>query len=126
MLDELEGYYTLRGVTYNVENPIDRDANGVAFRLNDVVYTVYEDPSDGYRSYASNDIKKNNVANTDYMNDFEIPVIARQREFNGFMRDSDILELVSVLTGEVIFAVGTANWDDLYPYFVDYWAPHLA
>lgn len=122
-LEDINGSYILRGIALDKVNPIDSNSNGVSFRLDDTVYTVYENPDDGYRSYAYDGVEVEDLSKSSKkLKDFTIKVIAKQDE----NPDRDILQLVSVKSGNIIFEIGTDGSCDYYPNFVYRWSPDLA
>lgn len=112
----------------NVRHPVDADASGVMFTLDNRTYLIFEDPSDGYRSSAgpilSFDGDVYSLGGNDnhpiYINE---PVICRHAVSGEYGSTDDILELISVETGNVVFRVGTFNTDDYYPSFKCEWSP---
>lgn len=90
------------------------------FRLNGKVYTVTEDPGDGYRSSMSE------ITEGDYpmANTFASQrVIGRHRTVYEYGGISDVLELIDVGTGKTIIEVGTDDVNDYYPTFVANFQP---
>ena len=125
-LTDLVGLHMLDAVDFeNVQRerwaggPME-DSSVCRFRLDGVVYTAIEDPSDGYRSSM-----RELAATTDAMvNVFPpIQVLGRHRTAGAYNQVDDVLELVDVVTGLVVLEVGTDNTDDYYPGFVSNWRP---
>ena len=95
--------------------------NVCRFRLNGTVYVVVEDPSDGYRS----SMRAIKVApkRTRMANRFPpVQVLCRHKDRSGY-NQSDLLELIDVITAKVVLEVGTDNSDDYYPSFVANFQP---
>ena len=111
----------------DLRHPIDADAGGVMFGLDDVVYLIFEDPSDGYRSHAGpilafkGDAYQLGGSYHEYIHDQR--VICSHETKGQYGDAADMLCVRSAKTGEVIFRVGTNNVDDYYPYFVVEWFP---
>lgn len=124
-LDALIGEHVLDAVDTFMEkvkryDEYFEDANGIRFRLDGVIYTAMEDPSDGYRSsmdhlFVSTDAKLVNVFPP-------IRVLARKKE-NDQWQVHDTLEVIDLVTGKVVMEVGTDNTDDYYPSFVSAFHP---
>lgn len=91
------------------------DCSVCRFRLDGVVYTAIEDPSDGYRSsMASLDVSDSAMANV-----FPpIEVLGRHRTKGQYSGEDDVLELVDTTSGKIVLEVGTDNVNDYYPGFV--------
>jgi len=101
------------------------DANCIRFRLDGVVYTATEDPSDGYRSY----LGKLFVSPTDELRNVFQPcrVLVRKKPDDRYGNTNDTLEMIDVVTGKTVLEVGTDNSDDYYPSFVSaFWPEHMA
>lgn len=90
-----------------------------SFVLDGVTYTAREDESDGYRS-SMRDIV---ASDTPLSNTFPPEEVVGRIRTEGEYGQDDVLELVSVATGEVVLEVGTENVDDYYPAFVAGWWP---
>lgn len=124
-LDSLIGEHVLDAVDTFVEKvntygDYFEDASVIRFRLDGVVYTAIEDPSDGYRSsmeklFASPDAEVKNVFPP-------IRVLARKKA-NETYQVNDTLELIDLSTAKVVMEVGTDNTDDYYPSFVSAFFP---
>lgn len=124
-LDDLVGEHMLDAVdmlTERVKQYGDHyeDASLIRFRLDNVVYTAIEDPSDGYRSsmdrlYASPSEPMRNVFPP-------VKVVGRKRADDTWSKN-DTLELFDPETGKIIVEVGTDNTDDYYPSFVSSFHP---
>ena len=128
-LDTLVGEHTLDAVdtfTESIKQYGDHfeDCGVIRFRLDGIVYTATEDPSDGYRSsmdklFVSPDEPMRNVFPA-------VRVLARKKA-NEKYSVNETLELIDVVTGKVVMEVGTDNTDDYYPSFVSaFWPEHMA
>lgn len=97
----------------------DDDATHFSFVLDGKCYTAMEDPSDGYRS----SLRQVAVTKgTKITNRFApVKVTARRGDAGSF--ESEIVELVDVVTGKVVIEFGTSNTDDYYPSFVGSFSP---
>jgi len=116
------GKHYLSGVERGVEvatNGYDFDADTLSFILDGEVYTVIENPDDGYRSSMRELIKSDaKISNT-----FPpIEVLVIEREDSNY-ESCDILDFIDVITGKIILSIGTDNTDDWYPCFVANWSP---
>lgn len=122
-LKDLQGKHVLDAVDFGkipntVEYALDPDSCAVSFRLDGVVYTATEDPSDGYRSR----LRDIFVDDTPMTNVFPgVPVIGRLQEAGSY--NSEAIDFIHANTGKVILSVGTDNADDYYPCFVAFFAP---
>lgn len=120
-LKELIGEHMLDAVDFSHEQmkiwgERFEDCQVMRFRLNGKVYVAVEDPDDGYRSHM-NDITVSEDATM--KNAFEpVSVIGRHREKGIYGYVDDVLELIDVVTGQIVLEVGTENTNDYYPYFV--------
>lgn len=125
MLDDLIGDHMLDAVDTYVERVNTwgknfEDANVIRFRLDGIVYTAIEDPSDGYRSCLD---KLTAEADAEVKNVFPpVRVTARKKADDKYCKN-DTLELVDAVTGKVVMEVGTDNTDDYYPSFVSSFSP---
>jgi len=92
------------------------DSEVCRFRLDGVIYSAIEDPSDGYRS-SMRDLA---VEHGHMKNSFEpIEVLCIHQDKDGEYGDTDdLLKLVDTKTGEEVLRVGTRNTDDYYPCYV--------
>jgi hypothetical protein len=97
------------------------DSAALNFELDGVVYSAVEDPEDGYRSSMRHFV----------VGSAEVARFAPHRVTGSMRADdteyghqsNDVLELRDVVTGKVVLAVGTDNYDDYYPSFVADWNP---
>lgn len=129
-LEGLVGEHVLTGVDFGTDE-VDRYgepamANCCYFVLDGTTYRVVEDESDGYRS-SMRDIDI--IVDRPVVNVFE-PCRVVGRYVNGkwgYGDSSDILELIDLVTGKTVLAVGTQNNDDYYPsYVADFTPEHMA
>lgn len=128
-LDSLVGEHILDGVDLSSErvrmyDDKYEDASVIRFRLDGIVFTAIEDPSDGYRS----SMDKIFYETCELSNTFPpIRVLARKKENGKYGDVNDTLELVDLVTGKVVLEVGTNNTDDYYPVFVSaFWPENMA
>ena len=123
-LKDLVGEHFLDGVDFSNEQIKTwgdqfENCQVMRFRLDGIVYTAIEDPSDGYRS-SMRDIEAGAVP---INNTFQaVRVVARHREKSRYGTD-DVLELIDVGTGQTVIEVGTSDIDDYYPGFVAFFNP---
>lgn len=130
-LESLVGEHVLDAVDTSTESvkreygDYYEDCEIIRFRLDGIVYTAIEDPSDGYRSclerlFVSADAPVSNVFPP-------IRVLARKKEREEYGGEPDVLELIDLVTGKTVMAVGTDNSDDYYPSFVgSFWPENMA
>ena len=97
----------------------DETLNVIRFVLDDVIYQVEENPDDGWRS-SMRDIK---VIDTNIQNRFGSVTVKAQWMAHSDYVENYVVEFVDVLSNKVVLSVGTGNWNDWYPYFVDRWEP---
>ena len=92
------------------------DCEVMRFRLDGIVYTALEDPSDGYRS-CMEDLSIEDQS--EMKNVFPpIDVVAIYRDKGDWSEKDDVLELIDVKTGKTVVSVGTCNFYEYYPSFV--------
>lgn len=109
----------------DVRHPISVDANGAMFGLDDTIYLIFEDENDGYRSSAGPLLSFKGSAyqlGGSYHEYLKERVLC-EHETQGEYGENDVLRVISIATGRVIFRVGTTNVDDYYPSFVAEWQP---
>lgn len=110
-----------------IRHPFRNDASGVMFGLDDTVYIVFEDESDGYRSNAGPLLafkgSPYEISGSFYPEYIREAVLCSHRNQGEFGGEDDVLEVRSIETGKIIFCVGTENVDDYYPCFVVRWSP---
>ena len=93
------------------------------FRLDDTFWEAIEDEDDGYRSLLDTIevVNKNKIDKT-LLYDSPIAYVyvreTKTGEFNGY-------ELVDVADGHIWLSIGTADYDEYYPYFVFRYTPPL-
>lgn len=120
-LKDLVGKKILDAVDFSNEG-VKRDydesyenCNVCRFRLDGVVYSAIEDPSDGYRS-AMRELQIDEKA--EVKNSFpSTEVVCRHRDEGRYDSD-DVLEIIDTTTGKTILEVGTLSTDDYYPCYV--------
>ena len=112
-LKDLVGEHILDAVDFSDEFGMSQ---AMRFRLDGKVYTVVEDPGDGYRS----SMKEISVGDEGMTNTFQpVQVIGLHHSVYECGGSSDILELIDAETGETIIEVGTDNeTNNYYPIFV--------
>lgn len=122
ILKDLVGRHMLDAVDFSVErlkklDGIYDDCQVIRIRLDGVVYTIVEDPEDGYRSCMDYII----VSNDHIQNSFRpVVVVGRHRgELNG----DDVLELIDEITGKLVIEVGTVDITDYYSGFIAIFFP---
>ena len=124
-LKDLVGEHLLDAVDFSNEQVKGwgsefENAQVMRFRLDGIVYTVTEDPSDGYRS----SMREITAGDGEMTNIFSpIPVLGWHRAINKYGESENILELIDVLSGKVVVEVGTEDYDDFYPIFVANFQP---
>ena len=123
---ELVGEHIFKYVPkLDVRHPLSSDANGVLFGLDNMVYLVFEDENDGYRSCAGPLLSFEGAAYElggsyhEYLREAVVCSHGTRCEYG----EADTLEVRSKETGDLIFRVGTDNTDDYYPSFVVEWRP---
>lgn len=122
-LKDLCGKHILSGIekgTCNIEVLGGQEnVDYVKFCLDGISYVAIEDPEDDYRSTC----RELEVSETECrikLPDVEVVGIMKGNER---YEDHDILMLIDCITGKVVLSVGTANYDDYYPYCVMEWTP---
>ena len=113
-LEDFKGIKTLTGVDFSK----DGDASVCRFELDGVVYSVAEDPCDGYRSTA-----KDVAVGGDLQNRFPGHKVFCMHVGDQFSCECGILELVDVETSKVVLSVGTDSTDNYYPFYVAEFSP---
>lgn len=128
-LDSLVGEHDLDGVDLSNERVKTygehyEDASVIRFRLDGIVFTAIEAPSDGYRSSMDKIFAETCELNNTFP---AVRVLARKKENGEYGDVNDTLELIDLKTGKVVLEVGTDNTDDDYPSFVSaFWPEHMA
>lgn len=133
---KLCGKRTLKFVIPTACNPFDKDAEGIAFGIDDFMVAFFCDPNDGYRSsclapwFAPDD---NYMGSRTHLYSFGadgkrvvgIPVIIK--DTSGYDHRSsgewDGITFYDARNNLVVANVGTANTDDYYPSFTAEWMP---
>lgn len=113
-LKELVGKHKLTAVEPDADT--EKMENALLFTMDGKTYRIAEDEDDGYRSHA----KEIEVVDRKLSNRFKpCAVVGHHVESSSdYSGECDILELVDVTTGKIVLAIGTANTDDYYPYYV--------
>lgn len=133
---KLCGKRTLKFVIPTACNPFDKDAEGIAFGIDDFVVAFFCDPSDGYRSsclapwFATDDNYMGARTNlfsyaADGKREVGIPVIIKDtsgRDHRPY-GEWDGVSIIDARNKLVIANVGTDNTDDYYPSFTSEWMP---
>ena len=120
-LSDLAGPHFLEGAeeaTIRVNrHGFDEILNCFRFRLDNMTYTVIEDPGDGLRSKMEEIV----ISQVPLQNTFP-PVAVIAEHITG--KDMhDILEIRTVETRKLVIEVGTQFLNDYYPCFVHYFNP---
>lgn len=115
-LKDLVGEHILDAVDFQNDQVKDWgdhfiDCQVMRFRLGGVVYSVVENPDDGYRSSMREIVISDNAVMKN--------VFPPGRVVGRYYGDTDDkLELIDVKTGGTVLEAGTDNSDDYYPSFV--------
>lgn len=122
---DLCGERTLTSIRVDARHPFDADANGCAIELDDVTVFVFEDPSDGYRSSASEPlIVKAPLysfgCDPVYV---RVPVLVRLWQTSDFGDGAEGIELIDRRNGKTVLYLGTDNINDYYPSYTCDWRP---
>lgn len=123
--ESLHGEITLMAIRMDVRHPFCEDANGAALQLGEKTIFVFEDPSDDYRSCASDPLIVNAPiysfgCDPDYI---RIPVTVQKLEPLESYEESEGIQLIDRRNGKIILRLGTDNSNDYYPCFVSEWVP---
>lgn len=117
-LKDLIGKHILSGIEVGqkkVKNYYGEElCNYIKFTIDDTTYMALEDPDDGYRSYMHELKVVEETCQTKLPN---ILVRCFMRKSSDYQKD-DVLVFVDVKSRKEILHVGTANYDDWYPYCV--------
>lgn len=108
------GHHMLSGVSNFTYKGWDDDGDGVIIVLDDKIYSCYEDPDDGYRSYSV--IRAGVPYNVEKKctNIFPPqPVNVKFEEYTGNYNSWDCK--ITNKDGDLILRVGTDEYDDYYP-----------
>jgi len=120
-LDGLVGKHKFQGISFDVlreHHYEDVDATVVHFILDDIVYTAYEDPDDGYRSMFSHIVEsRENMENIS--NQFEVDVYCKFSDDE----DEEVLYFFDENNNKPVFFLGTEMYDEYYPCFVAHFSP---
>lgn len=102
----------------DINHPLDHGENGAAFDFNGCTYFQYEDPDDGYRSYAGMLLACGELRNVSF-NRINERVICRMTGGEG-----EVLEFLSLENNlKPIFRIGTDYSDSYYPLFTCHYLP---
>ena len=120
-LYDLEGEHLLSGVEVLSSEGY---GYGVVFTLDGVSYEVLEDPDDGYRSHCGELTVEEQPPKFSFPPQ---PVLCAMRPNDPMVEQhDDILDFYNPETNQRILSLGTANYDDWYPYFdLEYHPEHL-
>ncbi len=96
----------------------DEESQVIRFELDNIIYVAVEDNNDGYRSAMDKIFidTKSNIKT-------RIPghkVYAKRRNGDRYSKN-DTIEFIDIITNDLVLAIGTDNWDDYYPMFVNEW-----
>lgn len=100
----------------------DDDSQVIRFKLDNQIYMAVEDNNDGYRSAMGRIFISNNPKDEIKYKIPDHEVITKMKD-DGSYQNNDTLQFIDVLSNEVVLEVGTDNWDDYYPLFMDNWTP---
>lgn len=115
-LESLAGEHLLEGVDHEDVNEKYVGCQVIRFRLSGKTYTVIEDPDDGYRSH----LGSIEVSEDPIRNSFKgVPVIGKYVDSG----NSETIQFVCISTQKVCLEVGTGDYNDWYPYFVNDFDP---
>jgi len=122
---DLYGEHELKAIRTDVTHPFDSSASGVAMDLGDITVFVFEDPSDGYRSCATEPmIVKAPLYSFGCSPDYiRAPVLVREWSSSEYGSGADGIEMIDKRNGKTILRLGTANADDYYPSYTCDWRP---
>ena len=131
-LKELEGDHILSGVElgqamHKRDGWPEKDyCNYVKFTIDGIHYRVFEDPSDGYRSYCEDLEIVDNPCNT-RLPDIEVEVkyisVKHLGDSDFWTEDCDVIQFIDKANGKLILEVGTENVGDWYPSCVFHYYP---
>lgn len=119
--DDLCGEHVLSAIRTDVRHPFDPDANGCVIQLDsDLTVFVFEDPSDGYRSSASDPmVVKTPLCSFGCSPDYLCaPVLVRL-----WTGTAEGIELIDRRNGKTILRLGTDHSYDYYPCYICDWRP---
>lgn len=123
--DDLCGNRVLRAIRTDVQHPFQPEANGIALDLDDLTVFVFEDPSDGCRSCATEPlIVKAPLSSFGVSPEYiRAPVLIRRWTQSEYGDGADGVEFIDTRNGKTILRLGTDNCDDYYPSFTCNWLP---
>lgn len=121
-LKDLIGEFWLDAVDYSSRDTVNsygheyQDCSLIRFRLNDISYTIFEDPDDGYRSSMGQFF----VSDEPMINTFTPQWVVGTWQEQSARADAapDVIDFIDVWTGKVVLSVGTDHGDAYYPSFV--------
>jgi hypothetical protein len=123
-IDDLLGTHILTGVeTDYAQVPAafgigtDR-ANVIRFILDGIIYSVFEDPNDGYRSSMGDIFIDGEVKNV-----FDPVEVVCEKKADDEHENFDVLLMINPLISKVVVEFGTENIGDYYPSFVGSFYP---
>lgn len=113
------------GKTYIKYYGGNEEVTCIHFELDGEIYSVFEDPSDDYRSSMREIIKNPKHKIKNKFPEVRVNCIYRSSDSNtGFpTKCCDILDIVDYDSGNSILSVGTDNSDGYYPSFIFDWNP---
>jgi hypothetical protein len=122
---DLVGETTLTSIRLDARHPFDANANGCAIELDNTTVFVFEDPSDGYRSSATEPLIIHAPlysfgCDPEYV---RVPVVVKLWEQSEYGEDADGIEIIDRRNGKTILRLGTDNVGDYYPSYTCEWQP---
>ena len=115
-LESLVGEHELTGVDFGrvvvTEYGYDENCDSCTFVLDGEIYTVTEDPSDGYRSSMRSLVKGGEPVRNMFT---PCRVLCSMQAKGEYGSVDDILVMRDVVTGKEVLSIGTENTDDYYP-----------
>lgn len=99
----------------------DSDPNTLDFILDGRLFSVVENPDDGYRS-SMDDIIENRESLIITNTFTPCEVFGTFRPNNSY-EDFDVVDFFDIVTGKVVMSIGTASVGDYYPSFVGDFTP---
>ena len=99
----------------------DSNPNTLDFILDDRLFSVVEDPDDGYRSSMGEIIEAR--PGLEVSNTFEPCKVLGCVRPDGDYEKNDVIDFYDAITGKIVMSIGTENTDDYYPCFVGCFIP---
>ena len=96
-------------------------ANTLDFILDNRVFSVIEDPEDGYRSSMAEIIE--NRSGVIITNTFEPCEVLGGFRPNGIYGKNNVIDFYDAITGKTVMPIGTENTEYFYPCFVGSFNP---